>query len=456
MTNLLALSGTVSTILTVAMILAMFCLPAFIVWLTKKVKFLNTIGAIALCYALGFVFSVMPIPYDKGLTQTVASVIVAVAIPLILFTVDLGGVKKLAKKTILSFSLVIISTVVVSCCAFFVANSAGLQNASQLAGMATGLYIGGTPNLYFVGGALLTGENANTVIAAANTSDFFVGGIYFLLLLTVIPPLYRRLLDGKKGIKKLKTADKRSDTSLKKGAQNVDVAQNCDAAESERDCAGANKVAEGVDGSANAVADEIADSEEEFDTTHTAEYDYKSIPKDKKSIWRLIGVVALAVGCLAVGAGLNLLITKGLDQTLYLLITVSVLGVAFSFVKPVRETKGAYQVGQYLLLIFSLGLSMSLDLSVLVKEILPILLFFACTQTACILLHFVLCKIFKIDSGTAIITSTAGIYGPPFIAPVANAAGNKKLIAPGIICGAVGLALGNFIGLGVGALLGIF
>lgn len=447
MINLIAASGNtlMHTILTVVMILAMFCLPAFIVWLTKKVKFLNTIGAIALCYVLGFVFSVIPIPYDKGLTQTVASVIVALAIPLILFTVDLGSVKKLAKKTILSFSLVIISTVVVSSCAFLVANSAGLQNASQLAGMATGLYIGGTPNLYFVGGALLTGDNANAVIAAANTSDFFVGGIYFLLLLTVIPPLYRKLLDGKKGAKKKpkteNTVDAADDGTI--AADEIEATEGSQA-----------EAAENVETVENAVAE--ASDAVEIDTTHTAEYDYKSIPKDKKSIWRLVGVIALAVGCLAVGAGLNLLITKGLDQTLYLLITVSVLGVAFSFVKPVRETKGAYQVGQYLLLIFSLGLSMSLDLSVLVKEILPTLLFFACTQTACIMLHFVLCKIFKIDSGTAIITSTAGIYGPPFIAPVANAVGDKKLIAPGVICGAVGLALGNFIGLGVGALLGIF
>lgn len=414
MTNLFLASNTLSTILTVVMILAMFCLPAFVVWLTKKVKFLNTVGAIALCYVLGFIFSVIPIPYNKGLTQTVASVIVALAIPMILFTINLGDVKKLAKKTILSFGLVIISTVVISCCACFIANAAGLNNSSQLAGMATGLYIGGTPNLYFVGNALLTGENANVVIAAANTSDFFVGGIYFLLLLTVIPPLYRRLLDGKKGIKNLKGT-----------------------------------------GSTSKNEAETDHNSEEFDTIHTAEYDYKSIPKDR-SIWRLIGVIGLAVGCLAVGAGLNLLATGGLDQTLYLLITVSVLGVAFSFVKPVRETKGTYQVGQYLLLIFSLGLSMSLDLSVLVKEILPTLLFFACTQTACILLHLILCKIFKIDSGTAIITSTAGVYGPPFIAPVANAAGDKNLIAPGVICGAVGLALGNFIGLGVGALLGIF
>lgn len=335
---LLAASGTLSTTLTVLVILAMFCLPAFVVWLTKRIKFLNTIGAIALCYALGFVFSVIPIPYDKALTQTVASVIVALAIPLILFTVDLGGVKKLAKKTILSFALVIISTVVVSCCAFFVANRAGLQNASQLAGMATGLYIGGTPNLYFVGGALLTGENANTVIAAANTSDFFVGGIYFLLLLTVIPPLYRRLLDGKKGLKKPETTAKTTET-----AENVKVPNETSRTNAE------------CSNGASAVSNEADGVEEKLDTTHTAEYDYKSIPKNKRSILRLMGVVALAVGCLAVGAGLNLLITKGLEQTLYLLITVSVLGVAFSFIRPVRETKGGIPGGAILVAYFLVG-----------------------------------------------------------------------------------------------------
>lgn len=137
------------------------------------------------------------------------------------------------------------------------------------------------------------------------------------------------------------------------------------------------------------------------------------------------------------------------------MVAVSVLGVAVSFLRPVRETKGSYQIGQYLLLIFSMGLSMSIDLKLLVKEILPILAFFACVQVGCIVVHLILCKIFRIDSGTAIITGTAGIYGPPFIAPVANSYGDRSLIAPGIICGTVGLAIGNFVGLGMGLLLGL-
>lgn len=419
MTSIFATSNVLSTAVTVVMLLAMFLLPALMVWLTKKVKFFGIIGAVALCYLLGFVFALLPIPYDKSLTQTVASVLVAVAIPLILFSIDLSGVKKLAKKTLVSYGLVVAATAVVATAAFFIAKSAGLENASQLAGMATGLYVGGTPNLYFVGSALLTGENANAVIAAANTSDFFVGGIYFLFLLTIAPRVYKRLLDGKKS--ENKKDDAKNDDEVGVSPSDEQVQDNAKAEQSVTD-----------------------------------EYDYKSIPRDKKSVLRLAGVVGLAVGCLAVGAGLNLLITGGLEQTLYLLVSVSVLGVAFSFVKPVRNTKGNYQVGQYLILIFSLGLSMSIDISVLVREILPTLAFFACTQVSCILLHLLLCKIFKIDSGTAIITSTAGVYGPPFIAPVANAVGDKRLIAPGVICGAVGLALGNFVGLGIGALLGLF
>lgn len=409
-----------STLYTVIAIILMFGLPIPLLILTKKVKFFNTIGAIALCYVAGFLISLIPVDYDKNLTQMVASILVAVAIPLVLFSFDMRSLKSLAKKTVISFALVIVSTVVISCIGFFVANAAGMSNANQLAGMSCGLYIGGTPNLIAIGNALLNSENKATVIAAANTSDFFVGGIYFLLILTVVRPLYRKFLGGK----------------------TVTVQPT---ATSEDQPAGVTE---------NGGAD-TADKADEVKTEAQPEYDYKSIPRDKKSIGKLIGVIALAIGCLAVGAGLELLINGSLDGSLFIMITVSVLGIAFSFIKPIRNVKGSYQIGQYLILIFSIGLSMSIDLKLLAKEILPTLAFFACMQIGSILLHLLLCKIFKIDGGTALITSTAGIYGPPFIAPVANAYGERELIAPGIICGTFGLAVGNLIGIGIGALLAL-
>ncbi len=429
MTLLLAadVAPWVSTLCTALAIVFMVCVPALVLLLTKKVKFLNFIGAIALCYALGIVVSVIPIPYDRGLTETVSSVFVAIAIPLILFGFDITSVRYLAKKTIISFALVIVSAMAVSVASYFAAQAAGLENSNVLSGMTTGLYTGGTPNMIAIAKALLK-ENSGAVIMSAQISDFFVGGVYFLLILTVIKPIYKKFL----GTDKPKIAPVQGEVGNTETPQKQEM--------------GSEKVADGT----------IEVNSEGLNTGDAAEeYNYKSIPRDGKSIGKLAGVIALAIGCLGVGVGLEFLINGNIDGSLYIILTVSILGIVFSFVKPVRRVKGSYQIGQYLILIFSLGLSMSIDITKLAKDILPTLCFFACSQVAVILLHLLLCKLCKIDAGTALITSTAGVYGPPFIAPVANSYGDRDLIAPGIICGTLGLAIGTLLGWGVGAVLGL-
>lgn len=407
-------------ILTVVALLAVFGLPCLMILLTRKVKFFKIVGAVALCYVLGFAFSLSGLNYDKSLVETVASVLVCIAIPLVLFGFEMKSLKRLAKKTAVSFGLVCVSAVVVATAAFLITKNF-LPDAAGLTAMSIGLYIGGTPNLLAIGSAMLgTGHEA---IVLANTADLFVGGLYFLFLLTAAKPVYSFVLDGKKR-KKQKASDENT-------TENSDVSS---------------------DGSARQDANGEISPDDKRLLSVANEYDFSVVERNKKSIWRLVGVVALAVACFGVGVGLELLVNGSLAGSLFILVTVSVLGIAFSFVKPVRETKGSYQVGQYLILSFSLALSMSMDMSKLVSELLPVLLLFACLQVGGILLHLILCKIFKIDSDTALITSTAGVYGPPFITPVANAAKRNDLIAPGIICATLGLAIGNFIGIGVGQL----
>lgn len=60
-----------------------------------------------------------------------------------------------------------------------------------------------------------------------------------------------------------------------------------------------------------------------------------------------------------------------------------------------------------------------------------------------------LSKAFHIDADTALITSTAGIYGPAFIVPVADAMDNREVVLPGLICGIIGYAIGNYLGIGI-------
>ena len=102
---------------TIIAILIILLLPIGMVALTRLNKVLGTIGAIALCYVAGFILSSlghMALAYDKGLTETIAYVLVALSIPLILFSIDLREVKKLARNTIVGFSLCIVAVIISS------------------------------------------------------------------------------------------------------------------------------------------------------------------------------------------------------------------------------------------------------------------------------------------------------------------------------------------------------
>ncbi len=394
-------------IYTVTALILMFVLPAALLWLCRHVRFCAAVGSTALCYAVGLLLSLIPLPYDKAFTQTAASVAVAIAIPLILFGFDLLSMRKLAAKTALGMGLQFVAVALSVTAVFAVAKPLlHIDNVAALSGMATGLYTGGTPNLVATGQALLPKEHAAEIILAANTADFLVGGVYFFFLLTFARPVYDTFL-GRTSV-------------FKRGIATQADAESAKGTPCSQDVCGLS-----------------------------------SIIKDKKRLQKLILCLLLALVCLGIGVGLEILINGSMDGSLYIMITVSVLGLLFGFSPRIRAVEGTYAAGQYLILVFAMGLSMSLDLSVLVRNLLPILGFFAMAQMLTVLVHFLLCKIFGIDAGTALITSTAGIYGPPFIAPVANAYGDRSLIAPGVICGVFGLAVGNLAGIGLGTLLGL-
>ena len=389
-----------TTALTALAILCILGLPAPIVWLTRRNRILGALGAIACCYIVGFAFSAIGftgVSYDKGLSTTVAYVLVALSIPLILQSIDLRSVRKLTRATAIGYSLCIVSVILVAVGMFFVTK--GFFPGVDFSAMIVGLYTGGTPNMNAIGAAMGAERN---ILSAANVSDTIVGGIYFLLLVSVAPKVYRTLLRRK--------------------TQTVEPAQVAEVSEAKTD-----------------------------------DYTFGISGREKKSILKLVGAFFLAVACVGIGVLLEVLIegTVG-ENLLYILLSVSVLGVALSFVKPIREIRGGYTLGMYLVLMFSLALAMSIDWSVFLSDILPALAFFACAQVCTILLHILLCKFFGVDGDTAIVTSTAGVYGPPFIAPVAKAAGRRDLIAPGVICGALGLAVGTLLGIGVGQLLLLF
>ena len=64
-----------------------------------------------------------------------------------------------------------------------------------------------------------------------------------------------------------------------------------------------------------------------------------------------------------------------------------------------------------------------------------------------ILMHFFLAKLFKIDSDTAVITSVAAVFGPPFVGLVASAMKNRKVVPLGVTTGVIGDSVGMYLGM---------
>lgn len=371
----------------VLVVLIMALGPRAMVLLSKKVRILGMLGPVFLCYAAGILLSLV-IP-EKGIAMDLSEILVPIAIPLILFSADLSGVRRLAKPMLNSFILVAIAVSLVASVSYLIYRNL-IPDAYKYAGMIIGLYTGGTPNLMAIGAALSVSDSH---IVLANAADVVVGGTYFLMLISFMPRLARRF--------------------LKPFAKS-----------------------------------EAARADEGYIENLEKSFVPEKEPFSLKRILRHVPIVLLGILSLAIAAGLALLITGKLDVVIIMLV-VTTCGIGFSFIKKVRSAPGSYTVGQYLILMFSFGIGISFRFDTLNREALLLLAMFATAQFGSLLVHLLLSKIFKIDADTSLITSTAGIYGPAFIVPVAEALENREVVLPGLICGILGYAIGNYLGIGI-------
>lgn len=106
-------------------------------------------------------------------------------------------------------------------------------------------------------------------------------------------------------------------------------------------------------------------------------------------------------------------------------------------------------VGQYLILVFSFSLASSLNIASLGEGFIYSFLLLAGITIVSFIIHVLISKLLGIDADCTIITMTAGIYGPAFIPAVTGQLKNESLTAPGLICGALGYAVGTFLGIAV-------
>jgi len=389
---------------TIVMLLVIIFLPRLIMLLIRKAPFLATLGPVFLCYMLGLFLSwpMKAFGADMALAADFSSVLVCVAMPLILFSADLPALKKLARPMSASFAMNTVSVLIVATAAYFIFGSL-LPDAADISGMLIGTYTGGTPNMIAVGHALGVRPDRILLLQA---SDMIGGGIYFFLLISVMGPLLKKMLP-------------------------------------EYTLVGSSF------------------SHEETQRYVEAFSGRKQSVKPLRMFMIRTGLVLLSAACVAVAMGICILLPSsygntGLaklgEYTALIMVTVTTLGIALSFVKKVRNAPGSYSSGQYFILMFSVIMGLCFDTSALSGGLLMLgmLLFI---QFGTVILHIIMARIFRIDYHTMMITSTAGVFGPAFIMPVARALRNDEIVLPGILCGILGYTIGNYLGIGVAKLL---
>lgn len=392
---------------TVLMILVIALMPWVMIRLADKVSVLKTLGSVFLCYAAGILlsFPVKALGAQLALASDAASVIVCLAMPLILFSADLPALRRLARPMVISFALNAVSVMLVAVGVFFVFKNV-MPDAAKISGMLVGTYTGGTPNMFAIGHGL--GASSEQMLLL-QTSDMIGGGIYFFLILSFLPGLMKKFLP---------------DYNLPAPGLEVEAGHYAD------------------------MTDEGPARE-------------RGAERYKRAV-SCIKVIGLALVCVVIAMGICLLMPSrfgntGLaklgEHTAIIMLVVTTLGIALSFVKKVRTAPGSYKAGQYCILMFSVAMGLCFDVSMVTMKALTMFGMLLAIQFGTVVIHFLLAKFCRIDYHTTLITSTAGVFGPAFIIPVAQKLKNDAIILPGILCGILGYAVGNYLGLGIGELL---
>ena len=149
------------------------------------------------------------------------------------------------------------------------------------------------------------------------------------------------------------------------------------------------------------------------------------------------------------------MLIMGEVNLIFMMIGLTLAGMAVSFMPRVREMAGSYETGEYIFLIFCIAIGATTDIDSFLQQAAGLTAFMGSILLGTLLVHSLLARIFKVDADTVMITQVAGIFSTPFIGPVANRLQNREIVLSGLTLSAINFALGNFIGLSLWSGLGL-
>ena len=169
-----------------------------------------------------------------------------------------------------------------------------------------------------------------------------------------------------------------------------------------------------------------------------------------RELGMIVGVTLLLV---ALSAASTLPFGDEWFMVIFILV-LSTLGVICSFFKPIRNLKRSFDIGMYLIYIFSIAMASMADFSKLnLSEGVNQIIFLCIAVFGSLLLHVIFCRLMRVSADAMVASSVAFVNSPPFVPMMVVAMKNKSVLIVGLGAGIVGYALGNHFGVLMATLL---
>lgn len=388
--------------INVITLIGYFLFPILIILIFNKYRWAKSIGTVIMAYAVGIIAALigfLPTGTEPGaealesMQKTLMSVTVPLAIPLMLFNSDFKLWTKSLPKTMAVLLGGLVSIIIAVVSGYFLFRNAGIPQFDRVAAMMTGIYTGGTMNFSALGHMLQVDPS---LITMTLTFEEIATLPFIVFIVAGGYKVFRKLLPSK----------------------------------------------------------EETDSAEVEELIETESFEnYKGMLQPKTFGRMMLGFL-LSLGMLAIGAGLSLLITHKINE-LIVILTITTLAIIASFSPKVRALPKTFELGMFFILIFSIVVASKFDIHH-ISGSLQILWFIVFVMLTSIVLHLIICKIFKVEGDLFTVGHISLLCSPPFVPPVVEAMGNRKVLLSGIVIGLAGYAAGNYLGVLIAWFLGVF
>ncbi len=354
-------------------------------------------AVIALIIAISF-SSFNIIPTDAAVYDMVWAYVVPIAIPLLLFQVNVKSIFTESRRLLFIFLLSSIGTIVGAFIAFFIFKD-WIPELDKISGMMSASYIGGGVNF-----AAMTAKLAPTkdMVASTIVADNLIMALYFIVLLTISAMSWFR--------KRFKTP---YIDEIEKNAGNKD--ENLAASYWQPRNISLKDIAINMGASLLIVAVSF------------------TLADGLKPLRSMVDHLALEI-----------LVSFITDP--YLILTTLTFLVIYIFQKPFQKLNGSQELGTYMVYLFFVVIGIPASIPMILQNAPLLLLFVITIMLINLIVSLLFGKLFKFTLEEILLACNANVGGPTTAAAMAISKGWRTLVGPILVIGTVGYVVGNYAG----------